>query len=127
MAEGLLRSMAGDMWEVYSAGTRPTTVNHRAIEVMNEIGIDISHHTSNHMDDYKNIEFNVVVSVCNAAQASCPVAQAKKSIHWDVMDPAEARGTDDAVIKVFRQIRDELKLKIYNFIETGKINSDGLL
>lgn len=116
MAEGLLRHYFGDKYEVFSAGTKPSTVNTNAIKVMAEIGIDISGQKSKSVDEFKNQEFDLVITVCDNAKESCPIFLGKaERLHWSFIDPAEATGNDDEILKVFREVRNQIKSKITIF------------
>jgi len=109
MAEGLLRARYGDRYDVYSAGTRKSKVSTRAITVMQEIGIDISHHRSKTIDEVSGIPFDLAVTLCDNAHAVCPVVHnAKKTIHRGFADPHLTPGTDDEILDVYRRIRDEI-------------------
>ena len=108
MAEGLLRSMAGDRLEVFSAGTRPVGLNPSAIAVMAELGIDISSHRSKSIDEFRGHEFDYVLTVCDGARESCPVfASRARQFHRDFEDPAAA--PEDLQFSIFRRVRDELR------------------
>ena len=110
MAEGFLRNMAGDRFEVYSAGVKPTVVNPLAIKVMAEIGIDISKHRSKSVMEFIDRSFDYVITVCGNAQKTCPVFPGEhEKIHWDMEDPAAAQGGEEDKLKVFRKVRDEIK------------------
>jgi len=105
MAEGLLRHLAGDRFDVHSAGTRPTQVRSEAIAVMRELGIDISGQRSKSVEEFAGQDFEVVITVCDNANQSCPVFPAQtRRIHWSLPDPA--------TIDDFRQVRDELAGKL---------------
>jgi arsenate reductase len=109
MAEGLLRSKYGDRFEVFSAGTRKTKVSVRAIEVMQEIGIDISHHRSKTLGEYYGASFDLAVTLCDNAHAICPVVSgAKKTIHQGFADPHLTPGTDEDSLDGYRKVRDEI-------------------
>ena len=113
MAEGFLKHMAVDRFEVYSAGVKPTAVNPLAIKVMAEIGIDISKHKSKSVMEFIDQSFDYVITVCGNAQKTCPVFPGEhEKIHWDLEDPAEAQGSEEERIVVFRKIRDEIRKKI---------------
>lgn len=117
MAEGFLKYMAGDRFEVYSAGVKPTAVNPLAIKVMAEIGIDISKHRSKSVMEFIDQSFDYVITVCDNAQKTCPVFPGEhEKIHWDLEDPAAAEGSEEKKIVVFRKIRDEIKKNILAFI-----------
>lgn len=110
LAEGYLRHFHGDVATVYSAGIETHGVNPRAIAVMAEDGIDISMHTSNHVDEYLHIPFDLVLTVCDHASEQCPFfSGAVKRIHHNFTDPAKARGTEEEVMNAFRSVRDEIK------------------
>ncbi|MEQ1606572.1 MAG: arsenate reductase ArsC [Pyrinomonadaceae bacterium] len=116
MAEGLLRAIAGDWIEVESAGTVASFVRPQAIAVMAEIGIDISGHRSKSLDEFLGTPFDYVITVCDHAGANCPVFPGPaKRIHWSFDDPAEAEGSDDDVLAVFRRVRDEIRDKLVSF------------
>ena len=118
MAEGFLRDMAGDRFEVFSAGIKPTQVNPLAIKVMAEAGIDISKHRSKSAMEFIGQKFDFVVTVCDNAKQTCPIFPGKyEKIHWDLEDPAEAQGTEEERLVFFRRIRDEIKNNIHVFIK----------
>lgn len=107
MAEGYLRARYGDRYEAFSAGTTVSTVSPLAIQVMAEIGVDLSGHRSKNLGEFLGEEMDVVVTVCDAAAASCPTFPgAKRTIHVNFPDPAVATGTDEERLAVFRSIRD---------------------
>lgn len=110
IAEGYLRLFAGDRAEVYSAGVETHGVNPRAVSIMMADGVDISGHTSNHIDEYSTIDFDFVITVCDHAREVCPYfpTQAKK-FHHNFPDPAKATGDEEAVMKSFRAVREEIK------------------
>src|SRR5215204_2573973 len=110
MAEGLLRSLAGDRFEAYSAGTEATRVRSLAIRAMEEIGIDISGQESKTLDRYLGKPFDYVVTVCDEANEACPVFPgAKRRLHWSFEDPSQATGDEEERLEVFRSVRDESK------------------
>jgi arsenate reductase (thioredoxin) len=111
MAEGLLRARYGNRYVVYSAGTRQSKVSLRAITVMQEIGIDISHHRSKTLDEVSKIPFDLAVTLCDNAHAVCPIVQnARKTIHHGFADPHLAPGctTDGEILAEYRRVRDEI-------------------
>lgn len=109
MAEGLLRHQAGDRFDVYSAGTRPGGVNPFAVDVMAEIGIDISGHTSDPIDAYTDMPLDIVVTVCDDAAENCPYIPAQKAnVHRGFEDPSAVTGTDEEKQAAFRRVRDEV-------------------
>ena len=120
MAEGLLRHDAGDAYEVFSAGTKPTRVRLEAIAVMHEVGIDISGHRSKSVDEFAGQDFDYVITVCDNAKASCPIFPAKtKRIHWSIEDPAAVQSSEEETLAAFRRIRDELRARLQAFTRGG--------
>jgi arsenate reductase len=116
MAEGLLRHDAGDRFEVESAGTRPGNVRPEAVEVMKEIGIDISHHRSKSVNEFEGQRFDVVITVCDNARETCPVYFASATrLHHDFEDPAAVPGSDEQKLAAFRRVRDELRAYLRDF------------
>lgn len=117
MAEGLLRHLAGDRFEVASAGTHPAGLNPGAVEVMREIGIDISPHRSKRVNEYLDTRFDYVITVCDRAKETCPVFPvASSQLHWSFDDPAAAQGSAEERRAVFRRVRDEIAEHIRRFI-----------
>ena len=113
MAEGYLRHVAGDRFEPLSAGVEPKGLNPLAIEVMHEIGIDISQQTSKGLDQFLGQEIPYVITVCDNAKQRCPIfPHANKFVHWSLEDPAEAAGSHDEKLAVFRRVRDEIEQRI---------------
>ena len=118
MAEGLLRDLAGDKFEVESAGTIASFVRPQAIAAMAEIGIDISEHRSKCLDEFLDTEFEYVITVCDNANESCPVFPGNaRRIHWSFDDPAEVKGDDEDVAEVFRRVRNEISERLRSFVE----------
>lgn len=116
MAEGLLRHRIGEKYEVFSAGTKPTSVRPEAIEVMREVGIDISSHRSKSVDEFVGQEFAYVITVCDNAKESCPVFPGRtQRVHWSFEDPAAVQGPTDQRLEEFRRIRDEIRNHIEKF------------
>ena len=116
MAEGLLRDLAGERFEVASAGVSPAHVRPEAIEAMREIGIDISHHRSKSVDEFSDQEFDYVITVCDRANESCPIFPGgAKRIHWSFDDPSAASGNDEQRLAAFRKIRDEIRHRLVVF------------
>jgi len=110
IAEGILRNLYGDKFEVFSAGTEPSRVNPYAIRAMQEIGIDISQNTSKSIDGFKEINIDYVVTVCDHAKETCPAfPEAKHNIHKGFSDPSKCRGKDEEMLLGFRQVRDEIR------------------
>jgi arsenate reductase len=112
MAEGILRAAAGDLLEVFSAGSKPKGIVHPlAIEALKEIGIDASGHTSDHLDIYLDKGINTVITVCGNADQACPTFPGKVNrYHWGFEDPPHAQRPDESELDAFRRIRDEIKL-----------------
>lgn len=118
MAEGLLRHDAGNVYEVFSAGTKPTPVRPEAIAVMREVGIDISGHRSKSVEEFAGQDFDYVITVCDNANESCPVFPAKtKRIHWSIEDPAAVQGSEEQRLTAFRRIRDQLRVLLHSFAQ----------
>ena len=119
IAEGYLRHFAGDKANVYSAGIETHGVNPRAIAIMKEDGIDISTHTSNHVDEYMNIEFDLILTVCDNAKENCPYFPSKaKRFHYNFPDPAKAIGSEEEIMAEFRKVREMIKNYCREFIAT---------
>ncbi len=112
LAEGILRHIAGDLFDVYSAGSKPAGFVHpKAIQVMREIGLDISGHASKHMNEFLNGKIDTVITVCGNAEQVCPMFPGQVNrYHWGFDDPAYATGTDEEILQVFRRVRDQIKL-----------------
>ena len=112
MAEGILRHAAGDLFDVYSAGSKPAGhVHPKAIAVMKEIGIDSSGHTSKHMNEFLHRKINTVITVCGDADRACPMFPGQVNrYHWGFDDPARATGTEEEILAVFRRVRDQIRL-----------------
>lgn len=124
MAEGLLRHFGNGKFEVFSAGVNSSFVHPLAIKVMSEIGIDISNQRSKSVAEFIGRSFDYVITVCDKAKESCPnfPGQVKK-IHWSFRDPAEATGSEEERLRVFREVRDEIMEHILSFIKEFKIKS----
>ncbi|WP_257667961.1 arsenate reductase ArsC [Parapedobacter tibetensis] len=117
LAEGYLRHFAQGKAEVYSAGIETHGVNPKAVQVMKEDGIDISGHTSNHVDEYSHVDFDYVITVCDNARESCPYFPTKAlKLHHNFPDPAKATGTPEEVMDQFRSVRDQIKDYSHRFI-----------
>lgn len=109
MAEGLLRDVFGDRFEVFSAGTNPSIVRPEAIKAMAEIGIDISSHRSKSVDEFADQEIDYVLTVCDNAKENCPYFPARtRLIHHAFADPAEIEGSEEIRLDAFRSVRDEI-------------------
>lgn len=117
MAHGFIQSLDPNI-KVFSAGTRPAErVNPRAVEIMNERGIDISYHTPHNVEEYLNEPWDYVITVCGGAKESCPtfVGKVKHRIHIGFDDPSEAIGSEEFVMSEFRRVRDEIKDRFEQF------------
>jgi arsenate reductase len=120
MAEGILKAIGGDEFEVESAGAKPYYVHPLAIKVLAEIGIDISSQRSKSVAEFVGQKFDYVITLCgDYAKDACPVfvGKAKERLHWNFADPAEAEGSDTEVLSVFRKVRDQIKTKIEEFLK----------
>ena len=115
MAEGLLRHLGNERFEVFSAGTEATFVRPMAIQAMAELGIDISHQQSKTLDRYLVEPFDDVITVCDTAAEACPVFPgATRRRHWSFEDPSKATGSETEQLGVYRQVRDEIRSRIEN-------------
>ncbi len=123
MAEGLLRDLAGDDFEVFSAGTEKTRVQPLAIEAMREIGIDISSHTSKTLAAFEGQRFDYVITVCDRANESCPIFPGDtQRIHWSFDDPTAAGGSEEEGARAFRRVRDEIRERLRAFVAAAREN-----
>ena len=119
MAEGFLRDMVGDRFEVYSAGLKPSFVNPLAIKAMDGVGVDISSHTSDSLNKYLDQNFHHLITVCGHAKESYPIFPgARESHHWGFDDPVEAEGTEPERFTVFCRVRDEIQRQIQHWLKT---------
>ena len=114
MAEGLLRNLAGDRFEVVSAGTTPKGLHSRSVEVMKEMGIDVSQQTSKDVKQFLNEKFDYVITVCDRAKQQCPIFPGAEPIHWGFDDPAEA--PPDKQLDTFRLVRNEILQRLRLFL-----------
>jgi arsenate reductase len=123
LAEGLLRAALGDAYQVASAGSKPAGYVHPlAIKAMAEIGIDISAHTSKHMDEFLSQEVETVITVCGNADQACPMFPGQLNRHhWGFDDPAHATGTEEEQLQVFRRVRDEIK-RVFEAYAAGRLD-----
>ena len=120
MAEGILRATAGDTIDVHSAGSNPAGYVHpQAIATMAEIGIDISAHTSKHMNDFLGRTIDTVITVCGNADQACPMFPGQMHrYHWGFDDPARVTGTEEEIQSAFRRVRDQIQL-VFNAYAAG--------
>lgn len=117
IAEGYLHHFTGEKTDVYSAGVETHGVNPKAVATMQEEGIDISKQTSNHIEEYSEIDFDFVITVCDHAREQCPVFHGKaKKFHQNFPDPAKATGTKEEVAEEFRQVRKQIKIYCRDFV-----------
>jgi len=117
MAEGWLRHLAGDRFEVASAGTRPAGLHPDAVLVMREAGVDIAEHRSKSVSEFLQQPFEFVITVCDSAKEACPYFPGKvQRLHWSFPDPAASSGTYEERLAVFRQVRDQIADRIRDFI-----------
>jgi len=118
IAEGYLRYFAKNRSEIYSAGIETHGVNPKAIATMKEDGIDISKHTSNNINEYKDIDFDYVITVCDNAKENCPYFPSKaKKFHQNFPDPAKAIGTEKEIMNEFRKVRNMIKIYCEDFVK----------
>jgi arsenate reductase len=118
MAEGLLRHDAGDRFDVVSAGTQPGKLRTEAVEVMKEVGIDISHHRSKSVDEFADQTFDYVLTVCDHAKETCPIYPGHASrLHHNFEDPAAVQGSEEQRLNAFRKTRDQIRSYLRKFME----------
>ena len=117
LLHGYIEQLLGDRAVVYSAGIETHGLNPRAVRVMAEDGVDITHHTSNHVDEYTAVPFDYVLTVCDHANEVCPVfPSTAKKLHHNFPDPAKATGTDEEIMQQFRAVRDQVKAYAQDFV-----------
>jgi arsenate reductase len=120
MAEGLLRDLAGDRFEAFSAGTEATRVRPLAIRAMEEIDVDISSQESKTLDRYLDQSFDYVITVCDDANEACPFfSGAQSRLHWSFEDPSRAEGSEEERLEVFRRVRDGIKDRVQAELVNG--------
>lgn len=120
MAEGLLRSFAGDRFDVFSAGIEASAIRPEAIAAMDEIGIDIGGQTSKTLERYLGQPFDWLITVCDTARQRCPIFPGvEQTSHWGIDDPAKVSGTEEERLHAFRLARDELRNRIRLFVATA--------
>ncbi|MFD2147479.1 arsenate reductase ArsC [Mucilaginibacter antarcticus] len=118
IAEGYLKHFAAEKATIYSAGIETHGVNPKAIETMKRDGIDISNHTSNNVNEYLDIDFDYVITVCDNAKESCPhFPSTAVKLHYNFPDPAKATGTDEQVMERFEKVREMIKDYIRDFVK----------
>ena len=122
IAHGLLNELANSDFEVFSAGSHPSKVHPISIAVMEEIGLDISKYTSDHIDDYLNKDIDIVITVCDNAKNACPTfSENVNRIHWSIDDPFKNWNFDLDQLSTFRETREEIKSRLLKFIQAYKI------
>ena len=120
IAEGFLKNMTGVNAQIYSAGVETHGVNPRAIKTMNEVGIDITDHTSNHIDEFKDINFDYVITVCDNARERCPYFPTEAiKMHYNFPDPAKAEGSEEEVMKQFAEVRNMIEAYCKDFVKNN--------
>jgi arsenate reductase len=125
MAEGLLRALAGEHFDVFSAGSQPSAVNPLAIAAMDERGIDIRSHRSKHLQEYLAEPFEYVITVCDNAAESCPSFPGPaQRIHWSFPDPAAVQGSEAERLASFRQVRDAIEAQLRAWVEALQLPKD---
>jgi arsenate reductase len=120
MAEAWLRHLGGDRYDVHSAGTEASEVRPLAIRAMGEVGIDLTRHTSKTLERYLDQPWDYVITVCDAADANCPMFPGGKTrLHWPFPDPSQATGSEEVRLSVYRRVRDAIRQRLTGFLETG--------
>jgi arsenate reductase len=124
LAEGFLKAAAGDILDIQSAGSKPASYVHPlAIRVMQEVGIDISQHTSKHLSRFLDQKIETVITVCGNADQACPIFPGQLNRHhWGFTDPAHAQGSEEEVVRVFRQVRDEIR-RVFEAYAAGRLDA----
>jgi arsenate reductase len=118
MAEGFLRALAGERFEVASAGTEATRVHPLAVTVMVEVGIDLRSHTSKTVDTLMDEPWDYVITVCDSANERCPIFPGKTArVHWSLEDPSRASGSEEDRLEVFRRVRDEIRGRLAGWMK----------
>lgn len=122
IADGFLKALGGDKYEVKSAGLEAHGLNPRAVQIMKEAGVDISNHTSDVIDPEILKEADYIITLCGHANDNCPVVRYDKAErwHWGFDDPAKATGTEEEIIEKFREVRESIKNRIEQFVKEGK-------
>ena len=121
IAHGLLNDMASERFEAFSAGSHPSQVHSISIAVMEEIGLDISTNTSDHIDSYLDQDIDIVITVCDLANETCPIFLGNvERIHWSIDDPFINWNYDLNQLKIFRETREDIKSRLIKFIQSYK-------
>jgi arsenate reductase (thioredoxin) len=122
IAEGFLRAMAGERFEIASAGTEATHVHPLAVKAMAEVGMDLSGHTSKTVDQFLDQPWDYVITVCDSANEKCPIFPKRTNrLHWSFQDPSQATGTDEERLDVFRQSRDQIRSRLADWLSTQRV------
>ena len=125
MAEGLLRHIADDKFDIESAGISPSHVRPEAIAVMQELGVDITSHRSKSVDEFTSQAFDYIITVCDNARETCPVFPGGATrLHWSFSDPAAVGGTDADKLAAFRQVRDQIRGRLTAFAKDPEVQKD---
>ena len=120
MAEAMLRTWGGDKFEAFSAGTEASGIKPETVQVMNEIGIDISNQSSKAIDEFRGQSFEWFITVCDEAQKNCPVLPGvAHAAHWSIQDPSQGEGTPEQRLALFREARDLIRNRLRRFILAG--------
>jgi arsenate reductase (thioredoxin) len=120
MAEGFLRALAEDRFDVESAGTEETRVNPLAIRAMAEVGVDLSGHRSKTLDRFLDAPWDYVITVCDSANERCPIfPRSVRRLHWSFEDPSRTAGSDEERLEVFRKIRDQISARLHAWLTEG--------
>ena len=123
MGEGLMRHLASDTYEVFSAGVEPSRIHPMSILVMDEIGVDIRHQSSDDVNDYLNAGIDIVISVCDHAAQTCPSFPGEvERIHWSLKDPFHGWDIDESKLPDYRSTRDDLRMRIKDFLATRRFD-----
>ncbi|RIV73165.1 arsenate reductase ArsC [Flagellimonas aequoris] len=119
MAHGYLNHFQNKLANIYSAGIETHGLNPMAVEIMKEDNVDLSHHTSNHVDEYQGIEWDFIITVCDHAREHCPFIPSKNAIrvHQNFPDPSKVKGTDKEIVEAFRKTRDQIKEFCHDFVK----------
>jgi len=121
MAHGYFKAFAPANYKIYSAGIETHGLNQRAVQIMNEDGIDISYHTSNHVDEYTEIAFDYILTVCDHANENCPYIPGNaKRLHHNFSDPSKLQGTEEEIHLAFEKTRDEIKEYVLAFLRASQ-------
>ena len=124
LLHGYLEQTLGDRAKVYSAGVEVHGLNPRAVQTMAADGVDISHHTSNHVDEYATVPFDYVLTVCDHANEVCPVfPSTANKLHYNFPDPAKATGNEEEIRQQFDDVRDQVKAYAHDFVRTQFLTS----